>query len=393
MTAIDASFGGSSFRNDRAARNSLLWLLPWGAALAFGAGLGTWATHARHAVEPDIVASLAANRPPVAATSPARLPAANPYGGLVALAVEPAASKGQAASLEARLEAAAALAAPRLAFTQPGKSANPYGELVDPGFLKDAEPASLVPPPTVEAKLEAAPATAAPPVFPEPPRHDLASLDEAVPLPPVRPAEPARRAPQPDAKAVAAPPPPDDRNVFEKLFGMGRQPGAAVAYAEPESQAAVPARGSQLAATDRSSGFSLFSKSAPGPMGYDKLTAVYDISARTLYMPDGTRIEAHSGLGDRLDDPRFVSERNRGATPPHLYDLSLREDLFHGVQALRLTPIGDGDVFGRAGLLAHPFMLGPNGDSNGCVSIRDYDVFLHAFEQGQIKRLAVVARL
>jgi hypothetical protein len=27
-------------------------------------------------------------------------------------------------------------------------------------------------------------------------------------------------------------------------------------------------------------------------------------------------------------------------------------------------------VFGRAGLLAHSFMLGPNGDSNGCVSFK-----------------------
>jgi hypothetical protein len=104
-------------------------------------------------------------------------------------------------------------------------------------------------------------------------------------------------------------------------------------------------------------------------------------------------LEAHSGYGDKLDDPRFVSEHARGATPPHLYELTPREDLFHGVQALRLTPIGDGDVFGRAGLLAHPFMLGPNGDSNGCVSIKEYDAFLRAYQQGQVKRLAVVAKL
>ncbi len=104
-------------------------------------------------------------------------------------------------------------------------------------------------------------------------------------------------------------------------------------------------------------------------------------------------MEAHSGLGDRLDDPRYVNERGRGATPPHLYALAPREDLFHGVAALRLDPIGGGDVFGRAGLLAHSYMLGPNGDSNGCVSFKDYDAFLHAFQQGQVKRLAVVARL
>jgi hypothetical protein len=82
-----------------------------------------------------------------------------------------------------------------------------------------------------------------------------------------------------------------------------------------------------------------------------------------------------------------------GPTPPHLYELALRESLFHGVQALRLNPIGDGDLFGRAGLLAHPFMLGPNGDSNGCLSVKDYQAFLRAYQNGDIKRLVVVASL
>jgi hypothetical protein len=110
-------------------------------------------------------------------------------------------------------------------------------------------------------------------------------------------------------------------------------------------------------------------------------------------MPDGSRLEAHSGLGDRLDNPRYVSERMLGPTPPHVYALALREGSFHGVQALRLNPIGDGDLFGRAGLLAHPYMLGPNGDSNGCLSVKDYQAFLRAYENGLIKRLVVVASL
>jgi hypothetical protein len=38
-------------------------------------------------------------------------------------------------------------------------------------------------------------------------------------------------------------------------------------------------------------------------------------------------------------------------------------------------------------------MLGPNGDSNGCVSFRDYDAFLRAFRSGQISKLVVVTRL
>jgi hypothetical protein len=76
-----------------------------------------------------------------------------------------------------------------------------------------------------------------------------------------------------------------------------------------------------------------------------------------------------------------------------LYELTPREELFHGVQALRLNPVGEGDLFGRNGLLAHTYMLGPNGDSNGCVSFKDYDRFLEAFKSGVVKRLAVVAGL
>jgi hypothetical protein len=124
---------------------------------------------------------------------------------------------------------------------------------------------------------------------------------------------------------------------------------------------------------------------------FDRWTAVYDLTAHTVYMPDGTKLEAHSGLGDRLDDPHHVDERDRGATPPHLYDLTAREELFHGVQALRLNPVGGGGIFGRDGLLAHPYMLGPNGDSNGCVSFKNYETFLQAFQNGAVKRLAVVA--
>ncbi len=125
----------------------------------------------------------------------------------------------------------------------------------------------------------------------------------------------------------------------------------------------------------------------------EALTAIYDISAHIVILPDGTRLEAHSGLGELMDDPRSVTEVDRGATPPHLYELTPREEIFHGVQALRLTPIGEGDMFGRNGLLAHSYMLGPKGDSNGCVSFKDYDAFLKAYQNGQVKRLAVVARV
>jgi hypothetical protein len=125
----------------------------------------------------------------------------------------------------------------------------------------------------------------------------------------------------------------------------------------------------------------------------DSRTAIYDITARTVYMPDGRRLEAHSGLGERIDDPRYVNIKREGSTPPNVYDLSLRESLFHGVRALRMTPVGDGKMYGRDGILVHSYMLSPSGDSNGCVSIRDYPAFLNAFLRGEVTRLVVVERL
>jgi hypothetical protein len=126
---------------------------------------------------------------------------------------------------------------------------------------------------------------------------------------------------------------------------------------------------------------------------YDRWTAVYDISTHTVYMPDGTQLEAHSGLGSLLDDPGHPDEKMHGVTPPNMYDLELREAPFHGVRALRMIPQDETKTFGRSGLLAHTYMLGPNGDSNGCVSFKNYDAFLQAYLDHKVKRLAVVASL
>ena len=133
--------------------------------------------------------------------------------------------------------------------------------------------------------------------------------------------------------------------------------------------------------------------SSRSPLGVDDHTAIYDISARIVYMPGGSRLEAHSGLGALRDSPEHVSQRDVGATPPAVYDLKPREQLFHGVQALRMIPAGGYNTLGRDGLLTHGYMLGPDGDSNGCVSIKDYDKFLAAFQNGEVKRLVVVTSL
>ena len=178
------------------------------------------------------------------------------------------------------------------------------------------------------------------------------------------------------AMAVANAAPAKPPSIFDKLFGRPQTP-TVLAYAGSDGGILSDGRDSN-------------SNSPP----YDRQTAVYDITARTVYMPDGTRLEAHSGLRDKLDDPRYAHVRMQGVTPPHLYDLTARESLFHGVAAIRLNPVGgERSIFGRAGLLAHTYMLGPNGDSNGCVSFKDYAAFLKAFRSGEVKRLAVVARV
>jgi Protein of unknown function (DUF2778) len=129
------------------------------------------------------------------------------------------------------------------------------------------------------------------------------------------------------------------------------------------------------------------------PLENDGRMAIYDITARTVYLPNGRRLEAHSGFGDLMDNPRHVHVRMQGVTPPNVYNLTLRERLFHGVRAIRLNPVDDSKMYGRAGILAHPYMLGANGQSNGCVSLSDYPEFLNAFLRGEVTRLVVVERL
>jgi Protein of unknown function (DUF2778) len=125
-------------------------------------------------------------------------------------------------------------------------------------------------------------------------------------------------------------------------------------------------------------------------LGYDNETAVYDLAAHAIYLPNGTVLEAHSGMGSLRDDLDHVSVPNYGATPPAVYSLKPREKDFHGVAAIRMTPTEGSDIFGRSGLLVHSYMLGPNGDSNGCISIRDFDRFRKAYDDGQFSHIAVV---
>ncbi|MDO9413130.1 MAG: DUF2778 domain-containing protein [Pseudolabrys sp.] len=119
-------------------------------------------------------------------------------------------------------------------------------------------------------------------------------------------------------------------------------------------------------------------------------TVLYDITKRAVYMPDGEKLEAHSGFGEFMDDPDSMHRKNVGVTPPNVYTVSFREKPFHGVRALRMKPVGGGNMYNRDGFLTHSFLLGPNGQSNGCISLKDYDKFLQAYEDGKFDRIIVL---
>jgi hypothetical protein len=209
----------------------------------------------------------------------------------------------------------------------------------------------------------------------EPPQQQQAAVPAVpdVPLPRSRPATADISTVAIDTTSKPDPTTKPDRSLLQKLSDL------------------LPAR---LTLASLTPGDGLF-RSRPdlASLGYDNLTAVYDISAHAVYLPNGVTLEAHSGLGGLKDDPEHVEARNAGATPPAIYDLRPREQLFHGVRALRMIPADGSDTLGRAGLLVHSFMLGPDGDSNGCVSIRDYVRFRKAFDDGEINRLVVVPNL
>ncbi|HXT05484.1 MAG TPA: tlde1 domain-containing protein [Roseiarcus sp.] len=352
---------------------------PGALAFALSAALGVYLVYLR----PFLHA-------PAPMTSPAA--EASPFGSLVALAPPFGSLVALAPPPSPVAATPAAVNKPAVAEPAPQAVANPFGALVIKGFGS-------------AARFDIA---EAPVPLPPAPPADLRPIEEAAaPLPPRRPTVLASlEAPEADARSrpsatPEAPKPAATPGIFEKLFGdagsrAAKTPALAYAAPPPVSGSGSVALAGRSGMSGSSGGFGNFLRglsfgSNPTSRFGDHV-AVYDISARAVYLPDGTRLEAHSGLGVARDDPSKVSERMRGATPPATYALSPREELFHGVAALRLTPIGS-NIYGRAGLLAHTYMLGPDGDSNGCVSFRNYDAFLRAFRNGAITKLVVVSRL
>jgi len=246
---------------------------------------------------------------------------------------------------------------------------------------------------------------AAPPAPPPRGQFTLASVSSTVTPATLTPAPAA--APHAAARALAArvaekkPDKPEKPAGSYRVASLGDTP-IRTAYASVDQASKDPAIDDSLlkkltprdAAKDKDSA----SKDAgpkDGPFaGVDlSRTAIYDISGHVVYLPNGTRLEAHSGLAEHMDELGAVNLRSLGPTPPGLYNLTMREARFHGIDAIRLNPVDETRMYGRAGILAHPYMLGPNGQSNGCVSLKDYDAFLAAFRRGEFNKIVVVERL
>ena len=86
----------------------------------------------------------------------------------------------------------------------------------------------------------------------------------------------------------------------------------------------------------------------------DGCTAIYDITARTVYLPSGRRLQAHSSFGDLMDTPRHVNVRMRGSTPPNVYISRCASDCFMGFARSASIPLM------KAGCMVAPeFLLTP----------------------------------
>ncbi|CAN7314800.1 DUF2778 domain-containing protein [Rhizobium sp. LjRoot254] len=121
--------------------------------------------------------------------------------------------------------------------------------------------------------------------------------------------------------------------------------------------------------------------------------AIYDVSNATVYLPDGTKLRAHSGIGRMRDNPRYEHVTMKGPTPAGIYRLSMREKRFYGVEAIRMTSIDGRDPQNRTGLLTHTNLLRGQKGSHGCVAFQNYQPFLKAFKRGRITMLVVVPEL
>jgi len=211
-------------------------------------------------------------------------------------------------------------------------------------------------------------------VLAKPETEDAAALPSQIPLPQARPLIETVVTEQKPADAEPADEKPVARDKRDK-----KDDDKDIAYAKPE----------------RSLFGDLFKGKGndTGWLGKGTKVAIYDVSNATVYLPDGTKLRAHSGIGHMRDNPRYEHVKMRGPTPVGIYRLSMREKRFYGVEAIRMTSIDGRDPKNRTGLLTHTNLLRGQKGSHGCVAFQNYQPFLKAFKRGQITMMIVVPKM
>jgi hypothetical protein len=227
-------------------------------------------------------------------------------------------------------------------------------------------------PTLVTALLDDASTRSIPPfglVLAEPETEEDVALPSQIPLPEARPL----------IETVVTDKKPAEEKPVERSKRDKKDDAKDVAYAKPE----------------RSLLNDLFKNKASDTAWPGKGTkvAIYDVSNATVYMPDGTKLRAHSGIGKMRDNPRYEHVTMKGPTPAGIYRLSMREKRFYGVEAIRMTSIDGRHPKNRTGLLTHTNLLRNQKGSHGCVAFQNYQPFLKAFKRGHITMLVVVPSL
>jgi hypothetical protein len=204
----------------------------------------------------------------------------------------------------------------------------------------------------------------------EPQIEDHGALPDDGPVPGAKPQAKPRveRVPAPEAPVASETP---EKPKKKTLLNM-------LAYAKPDNP---------ITTDDGAGGIFQRKNSLPGP---GSRIAVYVIEDAVVHMPNGEKLRAHSGRGHMRDNPKYVHMKNQGPTPPNVYQLRMREARFHGVEAIRMNPVGDARMYNRDGFLTHTYLLRRRGDSSGCVVFEDYNRFLNAYKRGHVQTLIVV---
>ncbi len=195
-----------------------------------------------------------------------------------------------------------------------------------------------------------------------------------------------------------------DDETAERLPDLGplpmTRPGVTIA-AEAEAELAPPARAKPAKRTllaYAKPDVSMDEDEDDAPIarplfGRSKGVAVYDISAGVVYMPNGEKLEAHSGNRRHARQPEICACADEGPDAArHLQGHHARIPLpRRGSRAP--DPVDGIAPHGRVGLLAHSYLLRKRGDSHGCVAFANYPKFLAAFKRGEIKQMVIVTSM